>query len=365
MNSTIAPGQCERETRVRVWPATNSPAEPLCRQTRTLLESIQDLDSLLADSSLVQTDGRDTVAKSQRMRELMTHARRVAATRATVLIEGESGTGKELLARLIHFTSPRATGPFVSVNCAALSESLIESELFGHERGAFTGATESRHGRFEAAGGGTLLLDEISEMPLKLQAKLLRVLEEGQLERVGGTRTLQVDVRVVATSNRNLEDEVGRGNFRRDLYYRLNVTRLRIPPLRERRDDIPPLVAYFLWKFRNEAQTPLRGVAAKTLEILCSYAWPGNVRQLRNVMQHACIHTSDDEIQPSDLPPLESWDGAADSDRSGTLEEIERKVILRTLQELDGNKTAAAAKLGVTPRTLLNKVTKYRQQGLL
>jgi transcriptional regulator with PAS, ATPase and Fis domain len=299
------------------------------------------------------------------MRDLISQAQRIAASRATVLIEGESGTGKELLARLIHFTSPRAAAPFVSVNCAALSEGLIESELFGHERGAFTGATECRPGRFEIATSGTLLLDEISEIPPKLQAKLLRVLEEGEFERVGGTKTLRVDVRVIATSNRDLQAEVAQGKFRHDLFYRLNVMCLRVPPLRERREDIAPLVTYFIWRHRGEANVAIRGVAAETLEKLFAYHWPGNVRQLRNVMYHACVHATTDEILPKDLPALEPHHPQPDETANRTLEEIEREVILRTLRELDGNKTAAAARLGVTPRTLLNKMNRYRQLGLL
>jgi transcriptional regulator with PAS, ATPase and Fis domain len=299
------------------------------------------------------------------MCDIMKQARRIAASRATVLIEGETGTGKELLARIIHFTSPRAAAPFVSVNCAALSEGLIESELFGHERGAFTGATDSRPGRFEIATGGTLLLDEISELPLKLQAKLLRVLEEGEFERVGATKTLHIDVRVIATSNRDLQTEVLQNNFRHDLYYRLNVMRLRVPPLRARREDIAPLVTYFIWKHRSEASVTIRGVSTETLERLFAYDWPGNVRQLRNVIYHACVHARSEEIQPQDLPPLEPHNSQPTTGTNSTLEEIEREVILRTLRELEGNKTAAAARLGVTPRTLLNKMNRYRELGLI
>jgi transcriptional regulator with PAS, ATPase and Fis domain len=202
-------------------------------------------------------------------------------------------------------------------------------------------------------------------MPAKLQAKLLRVLEEGELQRVGGTKTLHVDVRVIATSNRELQAEVVQGRFRHDLYYRLNVMCLRVPPLRERREDIAPLVTYFIWRHRAEATMPIRGVAAETLEKLFAYDWPGNVRQLRNVMYHACVHATTEEILPEDLPPLEPRNSQPHTPANRTLEEIEREVILRTLRELDGNKTAAAARLGVTPRTLLNKMNRYRQLGLI
>jgi transcriptional regulator with PAS, ATPase and Fis domain len=298
------------------------------------------------------------------MRDVLDQARQVAPTRATALIEGESGTGKELIARLVHFTSARALKPYVRVNCAALSESLIESELFGHERGAFTGATDARAGRFELADGGTLLLDEVGELPLRLQAKLLRVLEEQEFERVGGTKTLRVDTRVIATTNRNLEQEVAERSFRRDLYYRLNVVRIQIPPLRQRLDDVPALVAYFVWKFSGESRVPIRGVAESTLQLLLAHDWPGNVREFRNVLHSACIRASSETIQPRDLPPLESSRSVSSEATGSTLEEIERHVILRTLRELGGNKTAAAERLGVTPRTLLNKMNRYRAQGV-
>jgi transcriptional regulator with PAS, ATPase and Fis domain len=346
-------------------PNHRASAPQLGGETRSILDSVQDLNDLLAEyASIDQAETRQTVARSQSMRDILAQARRVAASKASVLIEGESGTGKELVARLIHFASPRATKPFVRVNCAALSESLIESELFGHEKGAFTGATEQRAGRFELADGGTLLLDEIGELSVKLQAKLLRVLEEEEFERVGGAKTLRVDARVIATTNRNLEEGIANGEFRRDLFYRLNVARLHIAPLRERREDIPALVAYFIWKFQHEASVPIRGLARRALELLMAYDWPGNVRQFRNVLHSACIHATGDQIEPHDLPPLESPAPSAHSFRGQTLEEIERHVILRTLRELGGNKTAAAARLGVTPRTLLNKMNRYRALGV-
>jgi DNA-binding NtrC family response regulator len=304
------------------------------------------------------------VAVDPAMRRLLQQAERVAASKATVLIEGETGTGKELLARLIHRASPRASRPFVRVNCAALSEGLIESEFFGHERGSFTGAEQARPGRFELADGGTLLLDEVSETSQRVQAKLLRVLEEEEFERVGGTRTLSVDVRVVATTNRCLEAEAARGEFRRDLYYRLGVVTLAVPPLRARPDDVAALAQHFFERFRREASRPLEKLASPTLKTLKEYDWPGNVRQLRNVLQRACLLADGPEVLPEHLPPLERADGAGPAGWAGrTLEEIERHVILTTLREMSGNRTATARRLGITTRTLQNKLNRYRADG--
>ena len=240
----------------------------------------------------------------------------------------------------------------------------MESELFGHERGAFTGAAETRIGRFELASGGTLLLDEISEMPITLQAKLLRVLETEEFERVGGTKTLKVDVRIIATSNRNLEQDVAQGNFRRDLYYRLNVVRLRLPALRNRTDDIPPMVQYFCRLFSQEPGIAQRRVSSRTMEILQSYTWPGNVRQLRNVLHSACILARGETIEPDDLPLLDCSESVAQPLAGRKLEDIERLAILETLRETGGNRSIAAQRLGVTTRTLLNKMNKYRALGV-
>jgi transcriptional regulator with PAS, ATPase and Fis domain len=292
---------------------------------------------------------------------LVAHAKQIAASKISVLIEGESGTGKELIARLIHASSPRSLQPFVRVNCAALSESLVESELFGHEKGAFTGAEEARPGRFELANGGTLLLDEISEIPLRIQAKLLRVLEEEEFERVGGSRTLPSDVRILATTNRELEREVASGSFRRDLFYRLNAVQLQLPPLRDRRDDIGVLAQYFVQCYRHHAKCPVRGIAGKTLQIMMAYSWPGNVRQLRNALHRACLLTDGPDIRPDDLPPLVESPVHVSEINGRTLADMERHLILHTLREVGGNKTVAAGRLGVTTRTLLNKLNKYRQ----
>lgn len=305
----------------------------------------------------------EMVASSLSMRTLAVQARRVARSKVPVLIEGESGTGKEVLASLIHFASPRCAQPFVRINCAALSESLVESELFGHEKGAFTGAEGHRMGRFEVAHGGTLLLDEISEISVKMQAKLLRVLEAEEFERVGGAHTLHIDVKIIATTNRRLDEEVRKGTFRADLFYRLNGVRLNLPPLRARRDDIPPLVLHFLERFQTEAETPIRSISDRAMELLTAYDWPGNIRQLRNVIHHACLVAESPEIQPSDLPPLDPGSSAACDKQYSTLADIERRAILDTLRELNGNRTAAAKRLGITTRTLQNKLNQYRGAG--
>lgn len=304
--------------------------------------------------------GGALVVQSPSMRAVIEQARRVALSKAAVLVEGESGTGKELIALLIHQASPRAAAPFIRVNCAALAEGLVESELFGHEKGAFTGAEQAHAGRFERAHRGTLLLDEIGEMPLKLQAKLLRVLEQEEFERVGGGRMLEVDVRIVATTNRNLEHESGQGSFRRDLYYRLSGVELHLPPLRSRPEDIPCLVRHFIGRFGHEGLVAVNDIAPRALDLLKVCSWPGNVRQLRNVIHRACILTAGSRIRAEDLGGLQELTSTQNIPTGQTLAEIERVVILRTLREVGGNKTAAAQRLGVTTRTLLNKLKRYR-----
>ncbi len=300
------------------------------------------------------------IVVSPSMRKLLDQARLVAASDAPVLIEGETGTGKEILAEFIHHSSRRRARPLHSLNCAALSESLVESEIFGHERGAFTGAEFSRAGHFELAHEGTLLLDEIGEMPIRMQAKLLRILETMKFERVGGNRKLHVDVRILATTNRNLEAESRSGRFRRDLYYRLSVVRLVIPPLRNRPDDIPPLAEYFLQKFRNQGKGMATTFDPQVLEMLSDYSWPGNIRQLLNVVHHGCIMAQSEVLQLCDLPILENEEEVIErSQRPRTLAEIERAAIFETLQTTGGNKTEAARILGVTARTLFNKLAAY------
>lgn len=306
-------------------------------------------------------------------------ARRVAATDATVLIQGETGTGKEVLARLIHHASPRAGGPFVAVNCAALPETLIEAELFGHERGAFTGAVTRRAGRFETASGGTLFLDEISEIPLALQAKLLRALQEREIERVGSSAPIRVDVRVIAATNRDLRMEVAEGRFRKDLFYRVNVVCLRLPPLRDRAGDIGMLSQHFLEEYALAHGSPARGFTPEALERLITYPWPGNVRELENVIQRAVIlcdgpavgaeHLILEEI-PGSLAaaPLRgpALPGAATHPAGAggaarTLDAVERDLILATLERLGGNRTHTARALGLSVRTIRNRLRQYRQ----
>lgn len=299
--------------------------------------------------------------------QVVERARRFARTPATVLITGESGTGKELLARYLHDQSERNAEPYLRVNCAALSESLVESELFGHERGAFTGAAETRIGRLEAAAGGTLFLDEISEVPQRVQAKLLRALEEEEFQRVGSNATLRLQARIVASSNRDLERHVARRRFRADLYYRLNVLRLELPPLRTRKEDVPPLTQHFVNTCRRHAVVAVRGVTPRAMQALCDHDWPGNVRELRNVIYRACVLADAPLLDVGGLQltrRLPSPDIRPDDPfASLPLDEIERRAILARLQLCGGNKTAAAAALGVTSRTLRNKLSQYRRLG--
>ncbi len=311
-------------------------------------------------------------------------AKRIAPTSAPVLISGESGTGKELFAYLIHQKSRRAQGSYIRINCAALSESLLESELFGHEKGAFTGAYAQRKGRFEMAHGGTLLLDEITETPVRFQAKLLRVLEQQDFERVGGNESVRVDVRIISTTNKDLLPEVHQGRFRRDLYYRLSGTRLVLSPLRERKDDLPDLVWYFVNLYAREVQRHITRLDPAMMDIFAKYHWPGNVRQLRNVVRTSLIlgvgpilSLADvswlfDELQPLEQPPPAAFDlpcetrAHGDSGLAGVpLEQVERRAILETLRQTGGNQTRAAKVLGISDRTLRDKIHRYRRQGCL
>ncbi len=295
------------------------------------------------------------VCHSVSMRRLVATASVVAPSTAPVLISGDSGTGKEVVARLIHQWSPRRDGPMVAANCASLPESLIESELFGHQKGAFTGASEKRQGFFRAAHGGTLFLDEIGELPLPLQPKLLRALETGQVMPVGSDHTVEVDTRLVAASNRNLEQEVAEGRFRDDLFYRINVVELTIDPLRERREDILPLAKHFATQF---AGGPVR-LSPQAMQCLLASTWPGNVRELRNAIQRACLLCRGDVIMPEHLPPkiaAAAAGGTQEESERGRLSQVERATILATLEECDGNRTKAAKKLGISRRALIYKL---------
>ncbi|HOJ34828.1 MAG TPA: sigma-54 dependent transcriptional regulator [Candidatus Hydrogenedentes bacterium] len=308
------------------------------------------------------------VGESGAMREVYEQIKKVANTRSTVLIRGESGTGKELVARAIHYTSNRATKPFIKVNCAALSAGLLESELFGHEKGSFTGAHDRKIGRFELAHEGTLLLDEISEISLELQPKLLRALQEREFERVGGTKTIQVDTRIICTSNRNLEQAVAEQKFRQDLFFRLNVIPIYLPPLRERKEDIPLLMEYFLKRFAQENGRPKLKFAEETRKLFQAYDWPGNVRELQNVIERAVVLTTEQVLTPDHfaldeyIPPkqLEKYILIP----VGTnFAEIEKQVILRTLERCNQNRTRAAEILGISVRTLRNKLKEYGYGG--
>lgn len=289
----------------------------------------------------------------------------VAQSRSTVLITGESGTGKELAARSIHNQSRRSNGPFVKINCAALPEGLIESELFGHEKGAFTGAIRQKKGMFEAASGGTLLLDEIGEMPLMAQAKLLRVLQEREVHKVGGDEPIEVDVRVVATTNRSLEHEVSEGRFREDLYYRLNVIHIDLPPLRDRIDDIESLANFFIDKFNEENGFSVCGIDQYGLQLLHSHRWPGNVRELENAIERAVVLTRTGIIAP-ELFSFRSSNLHNCTEGNGlkvgmTVAETEKALILRTLESCGQNRTKAAEMLGISIRTLRNKLHEYEE----
>ena len=322
-------------------------------------------ESRAADSGAGGEPLDEVYANSPSLDPMLERARRVAPTKATVLIQGETGTGKELLARYIHEKSDRADGPYVRVNCAALSPSLLESEMFGHERGAFTGAVQKRIGRFELADGGTLLLDEIGEMPLELQAKLLRVLEEEEFERVGGSRTRKVDLRIIATTNRDLAAAADEGEFRSDLFYRLAILPLELPPLRMRRRDVAPLVRYFLAKYGRRGGAEAPSVDAAALRAFEEYAWPGNIRELRNVVQRLVILDTGEGLREQHV---HEWlHGGASRNELGrlvgmSLADVEKEVILRTLEETNQNKAEAARILGLTSRTLFNKLRLYREQ---
>ena len=305
------------------------------------------------------------VGKSNRMRDLYALMQRAAESDITVLVQGESGTGKELVARLIHYNSPRKTGPFVAVNCAAIPETLIESELFGHERGAFTGASTRRIGQFERAQGGTVLLDEIGDMPIALQAKLLRVLEEREIQRVGGTSAIAIDIRVISATNRDLEVAVKEGGFRADLFYRLAAFPLVIPPLREHREDIPLLAAQFLKDHAERAGESIRGISPAALQRLLAYDWPGNVRELKNAIERAVLLETADRLQVNNLPsqlsalPPSSTGPGGHANPPLSMQEAERQAIVRALEVSGSNITRAAQVLDIDRTTLHRKLRKY------
>ncbi|MCA9168578.1 MAG: sigma-54-dependent Fis family transcriptional regulator [Planctomycetales bacterium] len=307
--------------------------------------------------SLLADEQHTFVGQSTQMQHVLEQIEWISRSDAPVLITGESGTGKEVVARMVHASSHRSRLQYVRVNCAALSETLIESELFGHEKGAFTGASEERVGRFEWAGKGTLLLDEISEIPLALQAKLLRVLEEDEFERVGSNQSRPMQARVIATSNRCLREEVEKGNFRKDLYYRLNVLETHIPALRERRDDIPLLVMHFIKCFQHEGRGEVSSVEDAAMDLLCHYEWPGNVRELRNAVRRLCIVNRRSCVTRDSLSFLDAHSetcNRADDLYDMTLRDAERLLVRATMRRYQGNRSEVARHLGVTSRTLHN-----------
>jgi DNA-binding NtrC family response regulator len=301
------------------------------------------------------------IGDSAEMKKIGELALQVASTKATVLIEGESGTGKELVTNFIHYNSPVVNGPLVKVNCAALAEGVLEFELFGHEKGAFTGAVAAKKGRFELADGGTLFLDEVGEMPLATQVKLLRFLQEKEFERVGGTKTIKVEVRIIAATNKNLEDLVREGKFREDLYYRLRVVKIVMPPLRKRKEDIPVLIRGFVEKFSKVHGRPISGVTDEVMQLAQTYDWPGNVRELANCIESSVVMARHGVIDMDCIPEYLSagtGESGADGD-GGLLQEMERKMIAEVLQETGGDKTKAARKLGIGLRTLYRKIERW------
>jgi DNA-binding NtrC family response regulator len=339
-----------------------------------------DPELIAAVLAAVTDDTRELVYRDEAMAQVVRLAQQIAASEASVLITGESGTGKEVLARYVHARSNRAKKPFISINCAAIPENLLESELFGHEKGAFTGAVGRRIGKFEEASGGTLLLDEISEMDVRLQAKLLRAIQERVIDRVGGTRPVPIDIRIIATSNRNLAEAVREGKFREDLLFRLNVVNLKIPPLRERPADIIELAQFFAKKYAEANGVPVRSLSAEARRALSQHRWPGNVRELENTIHRAVLLATGPEIG---VDGILTPDGARlDQARSGvaaqaafaaeqvtralvgrTVADVERDLILQTLRHCLGNRTHAANILGISIRTLRNKLNEYAAAG--
>jgi two-component system response regulator HydG len=311
-------------------------------------------------------DRRNLIGRSETMINLLETVAQVAPSEATILITGESGTGKEMIAGAIHFNSFRKDGPFIRINCAAIPETLLESELFGHERGAFTGADRRKEGKFRQADGGSIFLDEVSEMSLSMQVKLLRVLQEREITRVGGEEVLKVDVRVIAATNRDLLQAIAAGRFREDLYYRLNVVALHLPALRSRREDIPLLAQHFLAHFAGQNHKTIRGFTPQAMDRLLRHAWPGNVRELMNAVERGVVLARTEYLDEAEMPLIPAGAGTdgpppgAIPDGEIPLEEVEKAAILKSLAAAEGNKSEAARRLGITRRTLHQKLKKWR-----
>ena len=362
--------------------------EELIRRTFELTENKSAANEQVED---IDHNQKGTVYKSAYMEHVFSLAKDVAESEATVLITGESGTGKEVLARFIHENSGHAKGPFVAVNCAAIPENLIESELFGYEKGAFTGAVNKKLGKFESADGGTILLDEIGEIPIHLQAKLLRVLQEKEVERLGALKPSKINTRVLATTNRNLKAMSEEGTFREDLYYRLNVISMELPPLRDRKEDVADLSAFFIKKYSEINKKPVKPLSEDALKALQSYEWPGNVRELEHTIERAVVLSKTTEITSKDLflhgitiagfkskpesaavseekEPVKKQNEVSEDGMGGavgrTIADVEQELILKTLQDVAGNRTKAAEILGITVRTLRNKLNEYRDMGI-
>ena len=342
-------------------------------ELRLAMERAMDHSQLKEENRLLREtlgshfDRQNIIGRSTAMVKLLETVAQVAPSEATVLITGDSGTGKELIAGAIHFNSPRKDGSFVKVNCAAITETLLESELFGHEKGAFTGAHRLKEGRFRQADGGSLFLDEVSEMSLGMQVKLLRALQEREITRVGGEEVIKVDVRVIAATNKDLIQEIESERFREDLYYRLNVVTLNVPLLRERKEDIPLLAQHFLSTFAEKNRKQIKGFTPQAMDQLLKYDWPGNVRELMNAVERAVVLSRSEYLDEQDLP-LVIKDALSDEEKSPSrdavpadlpLEDVEKATILKTLESTDGNKSEAARRLGITRKTLHKKLKKY------
>ena len=330
---------------------------------------LKEENRLLRETLGQKFDSRNIIGKSPTLLKLLETVAQVAPSEATVLITGESGTGKELIAGALHFNSLRKGGPFVKINCAAITETLLESELFGHEKGAFTGADRRKEGRFSQAHGGTLFLDEVSEMSLMMQVKLLRALQEREFNRVGGETTIQVDVRVIAATNKNLMEQINEGAFREDLYYRLNVVELHVPPLRKRKQDIPLLTRHFLEMFADKNRKAIKGFTPKAMDNLIRYDWPGNVRELMNAVERGVVLARSNYLGVEDFPFMKDSLLQNDQDSANpvglamsgdmSLEDVEKAAILNTMEAAGGNKSEAARRLGITRKTLHKKLKAY------
>lgn len=343
----------------------------IARAVRRRQKNHEAIDELRKENSMLkqaitERTFKGIVGNSGKLHEVFRLIQSVAPTQTTVLIRGESGVGKELIADAIHFNSKRSTKPFIKVNCAALPDNLIESELFGYEKGAFTGATTQRIGRFEAANGGTIFLDEFGDIPLSTQVKLLRVLQERQIERIGGNKSINVDVRVICATNKDLEKMIDENTFREDLYYRINVFPIYTPPLRERLHDIPTLVNYFIDKFNKQNGRTIKRITASAIDSLMVYHWPGNIRELENCIERCCILSTDDVIHSYNLPPTIQNASSSKTEHQGTLEvildKLEKQIIHDTLITTKGNITKAAGILGITERMMGLRIKKYNME---